>query len=78
MTQENDIERLKGLGFEHINLTPDVLVTTLESMGPEPDDGRWLDLSLNEERCLALQRIGVIVNVTVRGITGPTLRRNDE
>jgi hypothetical protein len=77
MAQNNDIERLRELGFEMLNLTQDVLVCKIEPIGPEPDDGRWLDLSINEERCRTLQRIGVIVNVTVRGISGPELRRND-
>jgi hypothetical protein len=72
------IARLKSLSFTIVNDAPDVLVCTIEPIGPDPDDGRWLDLSLNEERCLALQEIGTIVNVAVRGITGQTVRRDDQ
>ena len=49
----------------------------MEPVGPEPDDGRWIDLGINEERCRALQQVGVIVNVTARG-AGSTSRPTDE
>jgi hypothetical protein len=78
LTQNDYVSRLGHLAFTIINDTPDVLVCTLEPIGPEKDDGRWLDLSINEERCLLLQEIGTIVNVVVRGITGSRPRRIDE
>ena len=69
MAQNDYVTHLKQLGFTILNDAPDVLVCELEPMGPEPDDGRWLDLSINEERCLLLQQIGTIVNIAVRGIS---------
>ena len=78
MTQNDPVERLRELGFEILNITQDVVVCRLEPIGPEPDDGRWLDLSINEERCRALHRVGTIVFVKVEGITGTTPRRIGE
>lgn len=75
MTQNGYIiHQLEQSGFVILNDAPRVLVCKLEPIGPEPDDGRWLDLSINEERCSLLQQIGTIVNVAVRGIGG----RKDE
>jgi hypothetical protein len=78
MAQNNPVDHLRGLGFEILNDAPDVLVCKIEPIGPDPDDGRWLDLGINEERCRALQQIGIIVNVTVRGINGQAPRTTDE
>ena len=78
MTQNDPVGRLQELGFEIINITEDVLVCKLDPIGPEPDNGRWRDLSINEERCRALHRVGKIVFVKVEGITGTTPRRIDE
>jgi len=69
MAQNDPVERLRELGFEILNITQDVVVCRLEPIGPDPDDGRWLDLSINEERCRALHRVGTIVFVKVEGIT---------
>ena len=46
------------MGFEIISITEDVLVCKLDPKGPEPDDGRWIDLSINEKQCRALHRAG--------------------
>jgi hypothetical protein len=78
MAQNNPVRSLSELGFETINDTPDVLVCKIEPIGPEPDDGRWIDLSINEERCRALQRIAIIVGIKVDGIKRPTAGRTDE
>jgi hypothetical protein len=78
MAQSDPIRRLEELGFEIINITEDVLVCKLDSTGPEPDDGHWRDLSINEERCRALHRVGTIVFVKVEDITGTTPQRIDE
>jgi hypothetical protein len=78
MAQHDPVRRLVELGFEIINNTEDVVVCKLEPIGPEPDDGRWVDLGINEERCRALQQVGVIVNVTARGAAGSTSRSTDE
>ena len=78
MAQNDPVERLRELGFEILNITQDVVVCRLEPIGPEPDDGRWLDLSINEERCRALHRVGTIVFVKVEGIAGTTPQRIDE
>ena len=74
MTQNDPVGRLQELGFEIINITEDVLVCKLDPIGPEPDDGRWIDLSINEERCRALHRVGTIVFLKVEGIMGTTPR----
>ena len=75
MTQNGYIiHQLEQSGFVILNDAPRVLVCKLEPIGPELDDGRWLDLSINEERCSLLQQIGTIVNVAVMGIGG----RKDE
>jgi hypothetical protein len=78
MAENNPVTRLQKLGFEILNNTPDVAVCKIEPIGPEPDDGRWIDLGINEERCRALQQVGTIINVTARGINGPARRRTDE
>ena len=75
MTQNDPVGRLEELGFEIINMTEDALVCKLDQRGPEPDDGRWLDLSINEERCRALHSVGTIVFVKVEGIASTTPRR---
>jgi hypothetical protein len=78
MAQNDSVRRLQELGFEIINITEDVLGCKLDPIGLEPDDGRWIDLSINEERCRALHRVGRIVFVKVEGIMGTTPRRIDE
>jgi hypothetical protein len=78
MAQNDPIGRLQELGFEIINITEDVLVCKPDPIGPDPDDGRWIDLSINEEQCRALHRFGTIVFVKVEGIAGTTSRRTDE
>jgi hypothetical protein len=78
MAQNDSVRRLQELGFEIINITEDVLVCKLDPIGPEPVNGRWIDLSINEERCRALHRVGTIVFVKVEGITSTTPRRIDE
>jgi hypothetical protein len=79
LAMENDsVRRLEELGFEIINITQETLVCKLDLIGPQPDDGRWIDLSINEERCRALHRVGTIVFLKVEGITGTTPRRIDE
>jgi hypothetical protein len=78
VAQNDPVRRLEELGFEIINITEHVLVCKLDPTGPEPDDGRWIDLSISEERCRALHRVGTIVFVKVEGIAGTTLRRIDE
>jgi hypothetical protein len=78
MAQNDPVERLRELGFEILNITQDVVVCRLEPIGPDPDDGRWLDLSINEERCRALHRVGTIVFVKVEGITDTTPLRIGE
>ena len=78
MAQNDSVDRLQELGFEIINITEDVLICKLYPTGPESDDGRWIDLSINEERCRALHRVGTIVFLKVEGITDATPRRIDE
>ena len=78
MSQNDPVGRLQELGFEIIDITGDVLVCKLDPIGPDPDDGRWIDLSINEEQCRALHRLGTIVCVKVEGIAGTTPRRTDE
>jgi hypothetical protein len=79
LAMENDpVRRLEELGFEIINVTQETLVCKLDPIGPQPDDDRWIDLSINEERCRALHRVGTIVFLKVEGITGTTPRRIDE
>lgn len=49
MTQNGYIiHQLEQSGFVILNDAPRVLVCKLEPIGPEPDDGRWLDLSISE------------------------------
>jgi hypothetical protein len=78
MAQNDPVGRLQELGFEIINITEDVLVCKLYPTAPESDDGRWIDLSINEEQCRALHRLGTIVFVKVEGISDTTPRRTDE
>ena len=78
MAQNDSVDRLQELGFEIISITKDVLVCKLDPIGPEPDDGRWIDLSINEKQCRALHRAGTIVFLKVEGITDATPRRIDE
>ena len=78
MAQNDPVGRLQELGFEIVNITEDVLVCKLDPIGPKPDDGRWVDLSINEEQCRALHRLGTIVFVKVEGITGTTPQRINE
>jgi hypothetical protein len=77
MAQHDPVRRLVELDFEIINNTEDVVVCKLEPIGPEPDDRRWIDLGINEERCRALHRVGEIVFVKVEGITSTNPRRNE-
>jgi hypothetical protein len=56
LAQNETVRRLEELGFEIISVTEDVLVCKLDPIGPEPDDGRWIDLSINEKQCRALHR----------------------
>ncbi len=78
MAQNDPVGRLQELGFEIINITEDVLVCKLDPIGPNPDDVQWIDLSINEEQCRALHRLGTIVFVKAEGIAGTTPRRTDE
>ena len=78
LAQNETVRRLEELGFEIISVTEDVLVCKLDPIGPEPDDGRWIDLSINEKQCRALHRAGMIVFLKVEDITGSTPRKIDE
>ena len=78
MVQDDPVGRLQELGFEIINITEDVLICKLYPTGPESDDGRWIDLSINEEQCRALHRVGRIVFLKVEGIADSTLQKIDE
>ncbi|MGA6923595.1 MAG: hypothetical protein WBY22_11770 [Nitrososphaeraceae archaeon] len=78
MAQNDSVDRLQELGFEIISITKDVLVCKLDPKDPKSDNGRWIDLSINEERCRALHRAGTIVFLKVEGITDATPRRIDE
>ena len=78
LAQNETVRRLEELGFEIISVTEDVLVCKLDPIGPEPDDGRWIDLSINEKQCRALHRAGTIVFLKVEGITDATPRRINE
>ena len=78
LAQNETVRRLEELGFEIISVTEDVLVCKLDPIGPEPDDGRWIDLSINEKQCRALHRAGTIVFLKVEDITGSTPRKIDE
>jgi hypothetical protein len=78
LAQNETVRRLEELGFEIISVTEDVLVCKLDPIGPEPDDGRWIDLSINEKQCRALHRAGTIVFLKVEGITGSTPLKIDE
>ena len=75
MAQNDSVDRLQELGFEIISITKDVLVCKLDPKDPKSDNGRWIDLSINEERCRALHRAGTIVFLKVEGITDSTPRR---
>jgi hypothetical protein len=76
MAQNDFVDRLQELGFEIISITKDVLVCKLDPK--DPKSGRWIDLSINEERCRALYRAGTIVFLKIEGITDATPRRIDE
>jgi hypothetical protein len=78
VAQNDPVGRLEELGFEIINITGDMLTCRLDPICPEPDDGGWIDLSINEEQCRALHRLGTIVFVKVEGIAGTIPRRIDE
>jgi hypothetical protein len=78
MSQNDPVGRLQELGFEIINITEDVMVCKLDPIGPDPDEGRLIDLSINEEQCRALHRLGTIVFVKVEGIADMTPWRADE
>jgi hypothetical protein len=78
MAQNDSVDRLQELGFEIISITKDVLVCKLDSKDPKSDNGLWIDLSINEERCRALHRVGTIVCLKVEGITDAIPRRIDE
>ena len=78
MAQNDTLRRLEELGFEIISITEDVLVCKLDPKGPEPNDGRPTDLSINEEQCRALHRAGRIVFLKVEGIADSTLQKRDE
>ena len=56
MAQNDSVDRLQELGFEIISITRDVLVCKLDPKDPKSDNGRWIDLSIDEERCRALHR----------------------
>ena len=75
LAQNDTVRRLEELGFEIISVTEDVLVCKLDPKGPEPDDGRSTDLSINEEQCRALHRVGRIVFLKVEGIADSTLQK---
>ena len=77
MAQNDSVDRLQELGFEIISITKDVLVCKLDPKDPK-SDGRWIDLSINEERCRAPHRAGTIVFLKVEGIKDATPRRIDE
>jgi hypothetical protein len=49
MAQNDSVNRLQELGFEIISITKDVLVCKLDLKDPKSDNGRWIDLSINEE-----------------------------
>ncbi|MFZ0346153.1 MAG: hypothetical protein WAL24_13440 [Nitrososphaeraceae archaeon] len=78
MAQNETVRRLEELGFEIISVTEDVLVCKLNPKDPKSDNGRWIDLSINEERCRALNRAGTIVFLKVEGIKDATPRRINE
>jgi hypothetical protein len=78
LAQNETVRRLEELGFEIISVTEEVLVCKLDPIGPEPEDGRWIDLSINEKQCRALHRAGTIIFLKVEGITGTTPRKIDE
>ena len=78
MAQNDSVDRLQELGFEIISITKDVLVCKLDPKDPKSDNGGWIDLSINEERCRALHRVGTIVFLKVEGITDATPKRIDE
>jgi hypothetical protein len=78
MAQNDSVRRLEELDFEIISVSEDTLVCKLYPTGPKSDDGRWIDLSINEEQCRALHRLGTIVFVKVESISGTTPRRTDE
>jgi hypothetical protein len=78
MAQNDTVGRLEELGFEIINITKDVLVCKLDPVGTDSDDGRRLNLSINEQQCRALHRAGTIVFLKVKGITGTTPRLINE
>jgi len=78
MAQNDSVRRLEELDFEIINISEDTLVCKLDPIGPDPYDGRWIDLSINEEQCRALHRVGTIVFLKIEGIAGTTPRRTDE
>jgi hypothetical protein len=78
MAQNDSVRRLKELDFEIVNISEDTLVCKLDPVGLEPDDGRWIDLSINEEQCRALHRVGTIVFLKIEGIPGTTPQRIDK
>jgi hypothetical protein len=75
LAQNDTIRRLEELGFEIISFTEDVLVCKLDPKVPQSDDGRSTDLSINEEQCRALHRVGRIVFLKVEGIADSTLQK---
>jgi hypothetical protein len=78
MAQNDTVDRLGELGFEIINITKDVLVCKLDPVGTDSDDGRRLNLSINEQQCRALHRAGTIIFLKVEGIEGTTPWRINE
>jgi hypothetical protein len=78
MAQNDSVRRLEELDFEIISVSEDTLVCKLYPTGPKSDDGRWIDLSINEEQCRALHRLGTIVFVKVESISGTIQRQTGE
>lgn len=56
---------MQNEGAKVVNDTTEIFICDIAPTGPEPDDGRYIDLLVKPKQCQALQRIGTIVGVKV-------------
>ncbi|MGH9988633.1 MAG: hypothetical protein ACRD8W_32280 [Nitrososphaeraceae archaeon] len=74
MTELEDIAFLQNEGAKVVNDTTEIFICDIAPTGPEPDDGRYIDLLVKPKQCQALQRIGTIVGVKVDLKPAPSIR----